>query len=79
MEYVPGCDPERLISPVELLTNVNPPGLAVNTPPGVVTVGVGFVALLQKLFEEYANCALPVVVNVMFCVVVVGHGPPEIM
>jgi hypothetical protein len=43
----------RLISPVEVLTNTNPAGDAVNVPPAVpVIVGTGLVPEEQKVDDE---------------------------
>ncbi len=53
MLYVFKVLPDRLISPVAVLTNTNPAGDEVNVPPAVpVIVGTGFVPVAQKVEEE---------------------------
>ncbi len=70
----PGKLVDKLISPVELFTNK--PGVAVNVPPlRPVTLGSGFIPLVQQLLAAQLNEASSATTMLTSKVVDVGHGP----
>lgn len=77
--YTPGTEAARSISPVVVLTNTNPDGVALNVPalaPGANT-GAGLLSDWQKAVADEAklNVATGAVVIVMVAVSILGQGP----